>query len=98
MALISAFSNLVSLPLVVSCFRAGQPFVGMCYFMSVSTSFMYHFCEIGNWTLYLNFSEWHRLDNIFAITCFSIYVLYITGNVDNRPILYSTLLTAILAQ
>lgn len=98
MTIIAAFSNFTSIPLVMRCYQRNWQFVGLMCFCSAFTSFMYHFCEIYNCEIFLSFSAWHRLDNVFAVTSMSLYMLYLTGNITNDNLVYSTLLVAILAQ
>lgn len=98
MTLIAAISNMISLPLVFKCFQNNKPFVALMLLSSVISSFFYHFGEIYNCIIFLDFSAWHRLDNIFAVTCMSIYLLYLTGNINNMSLVYSTVLIAILVQ
>lgn len=38
------------------------------------------------------------MDNVFAISSFGVYAMYITGNLKQMTLMYSTLIVAILAQ
>ena len=98
MTIIAACSNFMSIPLVYVCFKRGHKFVGLMCLFSMLTSFLYHLCEIYDCKIFLDFSAWHRLDNVFAVTCMSLYLLYLTGNIYHYNMIYSTLLVAILAQ
>ena len=49
--------------------------------MSILTSFMYHICEIYNATIFLDELQWHRLDNVFAITTFCLAILHFFGTI-----------------
>lgn len=98
MTLLTAISNFVSIPMIIRCIKLEENFVGLMLFCSMMASFFYHFTEIYNCNIFLDFSAWHKIDNIFAITGMSIYSLYMTGNLDSTMLIYSTLIVSILAQ
>ena len=98
MTLITAVSNFITIPLVIKCFKLDLVFVGIIGAMSLISSFLYHFGEIYNCVIFLDFGAWHRLDNIFAISAIGLYFLYVTGNIHNNTLLYISFIIAILAQ
>lgn len=98
MTIIAACSNFMSVPIVVQLFKRQHNFAAIMCLFSTATSFLYHFCEIYDCKLFLDFSSWHRLDNVFAVTCMSLYMIYLTGNMYHENLVYSTLMVAILAQ
>ena len=66
--------------------------------MSILSSFMYHICETFNTNIFIEELQWHRLDNIFVIASFSVYLLYLSGSILHRNIVYSTLIVSLIAQ
>ena len=59
---------------------------------------MYHICETFNTNIFIEELQWHRLDNIFVIASFSVYLLYLSGSILHRNIVYSTLIVSLIAQ
>lgn len=68
--------------------------------MSILTSFMYHICEIYNATIFLDELQWHRLDNVFAITTFCLAILHFFGAIfeNSSAIKWFSLLFIIIVQ
>ena len=75
-------------------------FEGYMVGMSILTSFMYHICEIYNATFFLDELQWHRLDNVFAITTFCLAILHFFGAIfeNSSAIKWSALLFIIIVQ
>lgn len=71
MALLSVLSNCAGLPLIAAMLPHPRTrFEGIVMSMSFVTSLLYHLCEVYDCTIFLNELQWHRLDNVFAITSF----------------------------
>lgn len=101
MTLIAVVSNLAGIPVVIKLFRRRSTyFQAFVLMMSVVTSFMYHLCEIYDCTIFLSELQWHRLDNIFAITAFQLIILHAFGSITDQDITlrWSTLLSSIIIQ
>lgn len=68
---------------------------------AMSCSFMYHTCQAFGVTLFLNELQWHRLDNIGAISTFSMMFTYLSAIEDPRLdffVKFSGLIVAIVSQ
>jgi Protein of unknown function (DUF3522) len=101
MGLIVVVTNLTGLPTVLRVFKHKETvFEGYVFSMSILTSFMYHLCEVGQCEIFLNELQWHRLDNVFAITSFELIILHLFGAVHgfDIPLKWSTLLSSIIIQ
>ena len=57
MTLITAVSNFITIPLVIKCFKLDLVFVGIIGAMSLISSFLYHFGEIYNCVIFLDFDH-----------------------------------------
>ena len=101
MTLIAVATNLAGLPLALK--TIAHPtlhFHGHVFLMSVISSGLYHLCEIYEFVIFLDELQWHRLDNIFAITSFQLMILHVMGAVTPRDhsLKWSTLLLSIVIQ
>eukprot|EP00462_Mataza_sp_D1_P008791 CAMPEP_0175163842 /NCGR_PEP_ID=MMETSP0087-20121206/26019_1 /TAXON_ID=136419 /ORGANISM="Unknown Unknown, Strain D1" /LENGTH=187 /DNA_ID=CAMNT_0016452681 /DNA_START=1 /DNA_END=564 /DNA_ORIENTATION=- len=67
-------------PSCILLFRKGMIFESMLGYFTMFTSFMYHFTETVETRYYMNPGQWHRLDNIGAITCFATVFIYLMAN------------------
>ena len=88
-------------PALIQLYRRRWTYEFVISVFAVFTSFMYHFCQAFHTELYLTELQWHRLDNIGAISCFGL--IFIHFCCFKRPevdlgMKYFSLLLAILCQ
>jgi hypothetical protein len=99
MAVIVVLTNVAGLPIAIKLVRTkGYEFEGLLFLMSIVSSFLYHICETFTISIFIEELQWHRLDNIFIISSFSVYLLYLSGNIHHRFIVYSTQIVALISQ
>lgn len=101
MTILSILSNLAGLPIVARTLpNKGTRFEGIVVGMSILTSMLYHICEIYDCTIFLNELQWHRLDNVFAITSFELVILHACGSIrpDDELLKWAAFLFAIVIQ
>jgi hypothetical protein len=101
MTVLSVLSNLAGLPIVGRTLpQRATRFEGIMVGMSIATSLLYHICEIYDCTLFLSELQWHRLDNVFAITSFELIFLHACGSMlpENEGLKWTAFLTALLLQ
>eukprot|EP00669_Euglena_mutabilis_P005409 TRINITY_DN16857_c0_g1_i1.p1 TRINITY_DN16857_c0_g1~~TRINITY_DN16857_c0_g1_i1.p1 ORF type:complete len:245 (+),score=72.38 TRINITY_DN16857_c0_g1_i1:84-818(+) len=81
--LIGALSHVAGLPAVVAVFKRGRAFETVLGVAVLTTSFMYHTCELQRTPLLgMTAGNWHRLDNIFI--CFGLVstCLFLMGTIS----------------
>ncbi|EPY25209.1 hypothetical protein STCU_00015 [Strigomonas culicis] len=71
-------------------FRRGFPFECVSALFTTIFSFMYHYCEIADTAIILRPLQWHRLDNITAISSFMniCYHLTLFEKAETRNYIY----------
>ena len=80
MTIILLVSTLGGIPTILKMReKRATHFEGIMLSMCFLTSLMYHFCEIYSCNIFLDELQWHRLDNIFAITSFGLVLLHTCG-------------------
>lgn len=70
-----------------------------CFMML--TSFCYHTCQAFHTSFFLEEIQWHRLDNLTALTCFGMLFTHMANfkePIVSEAVKYSTLMIAILCQ
>ena len=94
-------SHAAIVPACLQLYRRRWMFEFSTAMFAVLTSFMYHFCQAFHTQFYLTELQWHRLDNIGAIACFSCTFIHFCcfkrAEVD-MGVKYFALFVAILAQ
>lgn len=68
---------------------------------SLVTSIMYHSCQTFNIRLFLTELQWHRLDNIAALSCFSCHFVYLCNFrsvVADRALKYALFFVGMVSQ
>jgi len=101
MLLTTGVTNVMGLPVTIYLYRMQRYFEAFIGVFTVFTSFMYHSVESVDTVFFLDEGQWHRLDNIGAITGFMMIFVYLMDNRDHYldlQLLLGCLFIAILAQ
>mmetsp|Transcript_29042 Transcript_29042/g.69302 ORF Transcript_29042/g.69302 Transcript_29042/m.69302 type:complete len:245 (+) Transcript_29042:39-773(+) len=78
-ALVNMASNLCMLPAIVRIWQQELRWEAVSACLSVLTSLLYHLCETTGMTFFsMNDGQWHRLDNIGAVICFTNLFIYLS--------------------
>jgi predicted membrane channel-forming protein YqfA (hemolysin III family) len=81
MLVITGITNFGGIPACFVLFKTKRIFEAYLAAFTVFTSFMYHSLEsIDMKSLFLDEGQWHRLDNIGAITCFMVLFVHLMDN------------------
>jgi hypothetical protein len=94
-------SHLSIAPAAVQLIRRRWMFEAAVTCFSIFVSFMYHTCQSFNTRLFLTELQWHRLDNIGALSSFGIFWTYmacIRDPVVDAYVKYACVFVALLAQ
>jgi predicted membrane channel-forming protein YqfA (hemolysin III family) len=89
------------MPSVMQLIRRKWMFEASVIVFSMTCSFMYHTCQSFDTRIFLTELQWHRLDNIGALTSFGIFWTYmacIKDPIVDAYIKYSCMFIALLAQ
>lgn len=75
----TVLSHVAMIPTFVILYRRCWIFEFAVIMMGYVTSIMYHFCQsMGDGsTIFLSEGQWHRIDNIAALTLFGVYFSYL---------------------
>lgn len=101
MFLMTAPTNFIGLPTSIYLYRIEHYFEAFISFFTVLTSFMYHAVDSLDAKFIIQDAQWHRLDNIGAITAFMISAVHLMDNRDQKldlQLQIGCLFVAILAQ